>query len=41
MRRIAMVLMLLVSTVALCGCLSQTWQDPFHPRAPLPTDYEP
>lgn len=41
MRRIAMVLMLLVSTVVLCGCLSQTFQDPFHPRAPGPLDYEP
>ena len=41
MRRIAMILMLLVSTVVLSGCLSQTFQDPLHPRAPTPLDYEP
>lgn len=39
MRRIALALLLVVSSVVLSGCTQWDWSDPFHPRSnQLPND---
>ncbi len=41
MRRIALALLLVLSTFALAACTGWDYSDPFHPRTNTPLDYEP
>ncbi len=41
MRRIALAILLVLTTAVLAGCQARDWSDKLHPQVQNPVDYEP